>query len=205
MKKVLISIILIQLFACENENVNICSDLIKGKPINHLISDQDLNTVQSLFKSNNLSLDNLLVYKLQSDNLGNTHVRCYQYINDLIVFTDDVIFHFDKQNHYYMTSGELISSIDIKPYPSMNTWQVGKSFLQIIKNDGYNGDILKQFEDGCFSCELGYYDLNAGTGYTSQNFRLAWKIIPKDLQYPVAYINDSDNSLIYYFDGIIPD
>jgi hypothetical protein len=203
MKKVLISIILIQLFACENDNVNICSDLIKGKPINHLISDQQLNTVQSLFKSNNLSLDKFLVYRLQGDDLGNTHVRCYQYINDLIVFTGEVIFHFDKYNHYYFTSGDIISSIDIKPYPLMNTWQVGKLFLQIIKNYGYNGDILKQYENGCFSCELGYYNLNAGISYASQNYRLAWKITPKDSQYPVAFINDSDNSLIDYFDGTI--
>jgi len=205
MKKVIISSILILFFACENENVNICSDLIKGKPINHLISDQDLNTVQSLFKSNNLNLDNFLVYRLQGDNIGNTHVRCYQYINDLIVFTGEVIFHFDKQNHYYMTSGEVISSIDIKPYPSMSTWQVGKSFLQIIKNNGDDGDILKQDDNGCFSCELGYYDLNAGIGYAKQNFRLAWKVTFNDSQFPVAYINDSDNSLIYYFDGIIID
>lgn len=202
MKKVLIVIILIQLFACEKDNINICSDLIKGKPINQLISDQELNTVQSLFKSNNLSLDNLLVYKVQSDAGGNTHVRCYQYFNDLFVFFDDVIFHFDKQNHYYLTSGELISSIDIKPYPSMSTWQVGKLFLQSIKDNGYSGEILKQYEDGCFSCELGYFDLNVGS-YASPNFRLAWKITPKDLQYPIAFINDSDNSLIYYFDGTI--
>ena len=85
----------------------------------------------------------------------------------------------------------------------MSTWEVGKMFLQNIKNDSYNRDKINQYEDGCFSCELGYYDLNAGIGYASQNFRLAWRITPEGSEYPVAYINDSDNSLIYYFDGII--
>jgi hypothetical protein len=203
MKKVLIPIILIQLFACEN--VNICPNIIKGKPKQHLISDQELNTVKSLFESNNLSLDNFLVYWLQRDDLGYTHVRCYQYINNLNVFSNEVIFHFDKQNHYCILSGELISDINIRPYPSMSTWEVGKLFLQSIKNDGYNSDKIKQYEDGCFFCELGYYDLNAGISYASQNFKLAWKIRPENSEYPIAYINDSDNSVIYYFSGIIID
>lgn len=202
MKKILISVILIQLFACEKDNVNICSDLIKGKPINHLISDQEFNTVKSLFKSNNLSLDNFQVYKLQKDNLGYTHVRCYQYINDLIVFYGDVIFHFDNQNHYYILSGDLISDINVRPYSLLSTWQVGKLFLQSIKNDHFYGNDILHYENSCFSCELGYYDLNGGISYASPNFRLVWKIRPESSQYPYALIDDSERTLLYYDNGL---
>ena len=200
MKKVLILIILIHLFACEKSKL--CSDVIKSKPDNHLISDSELKTVISLFKSNNLNLDNFLIYRLQKDDLGYTHVRCYQYINNLNVFSDDVIFHFDKQGHYYFLSGELISNIDIKPSPSMDVREVIKLFFHNVENDGFYSNNKKQIEDGCFLCELGYFDLNAGTSYASQNFRLVWRIRPEESEYPYAFINDSDNTLIYYDNGI---
>ena len=202
MKKILILIILIQFFACEKDNVNICSDLIKGKPVGHLISDQELSVVKSLFKSNNLSLENLQVYRLQKDNQGYTHVRCNQYTNNLIVFFDEVIFHFDNQNHYYFLSGELISTINVWPYSSMGTWEVGKLFLQSIKNDHFYGNDILHYENSCFTCELGYLDLNGGTSYADHNFRLVWKITPEKSQYPNALIDDSERKLLYYDNGI---
>jgi Zn-dependent metalloprotease len=200
MKKVLVLIILIHLFACEKSQL--CSDIVKGKPENHLISDSELNIVTSLFKSNNLSLDNFCVFRLQKDDLGYSHVRCYQYINNLKILSDYVIFHFDKTGHYYFLSGEIIPNIDIKPSPSMDVREVISLFLQSVKNDDFYSTSIKQIENGCISCEIGYYDLNAGISYASQNFKLAWRIRPEESEYPFALINDSNNTLIYYDNGI---
>ena len=203
MEKVFFLAFLLLLSSCEESKF--CSEIVKGKPDNHLVSDSDLQTVKSLFELNDLNLNNFLVYRLQNNDLGYKHVRCYQYVNNLQVFTNDVIFHFNAQNHYYSLSGELISSINIKTSPSLSKNDVIEIFLESIENDGYYNANLEQIKDGCFICELGYYDLNAGISFASHNFAGAWKIRPEDSEYPIAFINDSDGSLINYDIGIIID
>jgi Zn-dependent metalloprotease len=198
MKKIFVLLIFISLVSCEE--LKICTDEIKGKPENNLIVESDFNTVKSLFSTNGLSLDNFLVYRLQKDELGYKHVRCYQYVNNLQVFSDDVIFHFNAQNKYYFLSGETINGIDISSDPNMNRSEAVELFLKTADEDGrYTRNSLK---DECFQCEIGYYDLNAGISYASHNFRLAWKIKCEDSDFPFAYINDTDKSMIYYDNGI---
>lgn len=199
MKKIIILLILFHFISCENDKY--CSYIIKGKQ-DHLISGQDLKVVKLLFEWNHLSLNNFQVYRLQNDELGHRHVRCYQYVNDLNVFSDEVIFHFDSNNHYYFLSGEIISKIDIAPIPEMDQCAVVELFLNRMADDEFYGANLNEFENGCFSCELGYWDLNAGISYTDQDFRLAWRVRQNGHEYPVAIINDTENKLIYYDNGI---
>ena len=52
------------------------------------------------------------------------------------------------------------------------------------------------------SAEFGYYDLNAGSGNTTENLVKAWKITLKNQAYPLAYYEDDDGKLIYYDNGI---
>jgi hypothetical protein len=198
MKKIAFLLILICLISCEDSKF--CADVIEGKPDNNLIIESDFNTVKSLFSTNDLSLDNFLVYRLQKDDLGHRHVSCYQYVNNLQVFSDEVIFHFDVQNQFYFLSGEIISGIDISSDAKMSKNEVVKLFLELVDDDGfYTSYSLK---DECFKCEIGYYDLHAGTGNETHNFRLAWKIQPEDSDYPFAYISDNDKLKIYYDNGI---
>jgi Zn-dependent metalloprotease len=198
MKKIAVLLIFICLISCEDSRF--CADIIKGKPDNNLIVESDFNTVKSLFSTNNLSLDNFLVYRLQKDDLGYKHVRCYQYVNNLQVFSDEVIFHFNAQNKYYFLSGEIISGINISSDPKMSKNEAMKLFLELVDDDGYYTS--NSLKDECFQCEIGYYDLNAGTGNETHNFKLAWKIQREDSDYPFAYINDTDKSKIYYDNGI---
>jgi Zn-dependent metalloprotease len=209
MKRVLILLIPFFLSACEHSKYLVdcsdskfCSEIVKGKPDSILISDSDLSTVKSLFESNNLNLDNFLVYRLQEDDMGYSHVRCLQFINNLNVFSNEVIFHFNSQGQYYFLSGELISSININTSPAMCSEEVVTLFLHNVNNDGFYKRNIAQIENGCFICELGYYDLNIGTSNEIQKFKLAWRIRPKGLDYPYAYINDTDHTLIYYDNGI---
>lgn len=198
MKKIPVLIILICIVSCEDSKN--CTDLIKGKPDYNLIAESDFNTVKSLFSANNLSLDNFLVFRLQKDDLGYKHVRCYQYVNNLQVFSDEVIFHFNTQNQYYFLSGEIISGIDISSNPKMSRSEAVNLFLDLVDDDGhFNSNNLS---DDCFKCEIGYYDLNAGTGNSTHSFKLAWKIQREDSDTPFAYIDDTDKSKIYYDNGI---
>lgn len=199
MKKYIFLLILLQLVSCETGKF--CSDVISGKP-DHLISDKELVAVKALFKSNNLSLDNFQVYRFQLDDLGHHHVRCYQFVNDINVFSNEVIFHFDKTGHYYFLSGEIISEINIDPSPGLDQQSVIRLFLKRGEADEFQGENLKDLEDKCFSCEIGYWDLNTGISYADTDFRLAWRIKPEGRDYPVAIINDEENKVIYYDNGI---
>ncbi|MBK7626022.1 MAG: hypothetical protein IPJ16_02270 [Bacteroidales bacterium] len=198
MKKITFLLFLICFSACEDSNY--CTDIIKGKPDKNLIAESDLNIVNSLFNANNLSLDNFLVYRLQKDNIGYNHVRCYQYVNNLQVFSDEVIFHFNSQNQYNFLSGEIISEINLSPDPKMSKNEAVDFFLELVDDDGFYTS--KSLKNECFLCEIGYYDLNAGSGNSAHNFKLAWKIHQEDSDIPFAYINDTDKTKIYYDNGV---
>ncbi|HNW56658.1 MAG TPA: hypothetical protein PLR88_02120 [Bacteroidales bacterium] len=198
MKKIPVLLILIWFCSCEDSNL--CTETIKGKPDYDLIGKSDYDTVKSLFSTNNLSLDNFWVYCLQKDDLGHRHVRCQQYANNLQVFSDEVIFHFNSQNQYYFLSGEIIPGIDISSDPRMSKIEVMKLFFDIVDEDGHFSS--DNFKNDCLQCEIGYYDLNAGTGNSTHNFKLAWRIQREDYDFPYAYINDTEKSKIYYDNGI---
>ena len=75
-------------------------------------------------------------------------------------------------------------------------------FLNDLNQDNNyfgNKDDIKQ---GCYDIEFGYFDLNAGISYSASNFTKAWKVKPKDKQYPYAFINDMTSTTIYYDNGI---
>jgi hypothetical protein len=200
MKNTLILIFTIALFSCEDQKT--CQEIIMGKPDNHLITDSELSTVKSMFKSNNLNLDNFQVYRLQIDDLGQYHVRCYQYVNNLKLLLNDEIFHFDRLGYYKSLSGEIIDMIDIEPSPAMDIQEVKDIFFQSLEKDkSYSGD-KRDIEDGCIICELGYFNLNSGISYTSPDFRLAWIVRPDGSDYPFALIIDPEKALKYYDNGI---
>ena len=54
--------------------------------------------------------------------------------------------------------------------------------------------------------EFGYYDLNSGTGNIIENIIKGWKVTLKNsvepFEYPLAYYQDNNGTLIYYDNGI---
>ena len=162
---------------CEkNANENLyCVNTIKNSPKNTTLSKSEMNVVKYLFNRNQLDYTKYLFTRFQKDELGNHHIRCFQFANNLIVFTSDAIFHFDKNDNYYFLSGDLINTINLNTEPSMMQDNVVEKFLGEIKQDGFykeNTEIIS----GCFDIEFGYYDLNTGISYAEEKFTKAWKI-----------------------------
>ena len=189
-------------YLLENKGINYCINSIKDHPGTILLPEEDLILAKSLFDLNKLDYSNLQFYLLQTDELGYYHVRCFQYANDLKIFTDEVIFHFNKTKTYYTLSGDIITKIDLNREPSMKQNDVIEMFLNDLNQDNNyfgNKDDIKQ---GCYDIEFGYFDLNAGISYSASNFTKAWKVKPKDKQYPYAFINDMTSTTIYYDNGI---
>jgi Zn-dependent metalloprotease len=183
-----------------NENSN-CVKIIKNLPKTTVLSKSEMDAIKYLFNRNQLDYTKYLFTRFQKDELGHSHARCYQFANNLIVFTSDAIFHFDKNDNFYY-SDRLISKIDLDTKPSMKQDNVVEKFKDEIEQDGF---IMMQYPDiidGCFELEFGYYDLNAGISYADENYIKAWKIKPTNREYPNAYIKDKNSEIIYYDNGI---
>jgi len=204
MKKITMIIAIFLCFSivsCENAGNFYCVKTIKDSPTTNVLSKSEMDVIKSLFNNNHLNYKELRFTRLQKDELGHHHVRCYQFINNLKVFTSDLIFHFDKNNRYYFLSGDLISAIDLNTKPSMNQDLIVEKFINALQDNIYIGD-KEKIINGCFNVEFGYYDLNAGIGYADAKFTKAWLIKPRNQDYPFAYINDKNSEVIYYDNGI---
>jgi len=205
MKKLMIITISLcfSILSCEkagNEN-SYCIKTIKSSPGTTILSKSEMEAIKKLFNRNQLDYTKYLFTRFQKDELGHSHARCYQFANNLIVFTSDAIFHFDKNDNFYF-SDKLINKIDLDTKPSMKQDNVVEIFKGKIEQDGF---IMMQYPDivdGCFELEFGYYDLNAGISYADEKFTKAWKINLTKRDYPFAYVNDENSEIIYYDNGV---
>ena len=214
MKKLIILVLFIQSVSCEKfsflshsnsissncADSSICHIVVKGSPDSSLISTSDMDTIRSLFDANRLNLDNLFFTWFRKDEINHFHVGCNQYINSLNVFTGELIFHFDSLGNYTGLSGEIIPEIKTKPIHSLCIGHVIELFLHNVEKD--NVYRLQKIKEGCLRCELGYWDLNLEKNNMATNFTVAWWVKPIDSNYPFAYIDDTNDSLIFYNNGI---
>jgi Zn-dependent metalloprotease len=203
----------------ENENFY-CVNTIKSSPKNSSLSKSEMDVVKYLFNRNQLDYTKYQFTQFQKDELGHHHIRCFQFANNLLVFTSDAIFHFDKNDNYYSLSGDLINTLNFNTKPSMKQDDVIEKYIDIVQHDetflAYL-DILVEIAkvdetvdvihiediiEGCFDVEFGYYDLNASVSYTDEKYTKAWKINSNKYDYPFAYINDENSEVIYYDNGI---
>jgi len=167
----------------------------------HKVSNGDLKTINNLFAKNNITLDNLRVYKLQTDELGYYHVRCDQYYDGLPLFTEAVIFHFNNGGYLYYISGDMIDSINVDTIPDITAESTGVMLYKCITSDPASSQVLMN-KSTCFESELGIFDINAGVSYTDKNFVLVWKVESRNAESPQVIINAKNDSLIRYYNGV---
>lgn len=195
------AIFLLMFFAVSCEVLTDCPKLVQGKPRGQLVSDQEFSTIKTLFKSNNLPYDSYQFFRLERDDLGIYHARCFQYVNNLKVLSGELIFHFDSRGHYESISGEIVSGIDVDDLPSMSLNEVENLFLNKVKEDHFYAGSRKVMND-CIICELGYFNRNSGISYATPEYLLAWRVRPQKSDYPYAIIIDSEESVISFDNGI---
>ena len=188
------------ILSCEKSG-SYCVKIIENSSKTTTLSKSEMEVVKNLFNRNQLDYTKYQFTKIKKDELGYCHIWCYQFANNLMIFTGDVVFHFDKYDMYNFLSGDLISSIDLDTKFSMKKNNVVKKFIDRIEQDDSNKGNRKK-TNGCFDVEYGYYDLNAGKGYADKKFTKAWKITSRKEKYPFAYINDENSEIIYYDNGI---
>jgi len=169
--------------------------------LTHKVSSDDLNTINYLFAKNNITLNNLRVYKLQTDELGHYHVRCDQFYDGLLLITEPVIFHFTNGGYLNYISGDMIDSLNIDTIPNISAESTGVTLYKCITRDLNSPQVLIK-KSTCFEAELGIFDINAGWGYRDKDFVLVWKVEPRNAESPQVIINAKTDSLIRYYNGI---
>lgn len=195
--------LLVGLNSCKKEeslnqlNVNYIHD----NPETIALPEKDWNKIKALFEFNNLEYSNYIFYNLQTDELMNHHVRCYQFINNLKIFTGSLIFHFDKNDNFYFLTGDLINKIDLNTKPSMNQNDLRDIYLSELTKASINFHKLNIAKNG-INIEFGYYDLNIGISNVNQLFTKAWKVKPQNTEYPFIFVDDNTSKIIYYENGI---
>jgi hypothetical protein len=185
----------------ENES-QYCVNKIHDSVTTNSLPQNQIDSIKYLFDYNHLDYTKYQFYSFQLDELGYHHVKCYQFKNNLKLFTNDLIFHFNEKNSYYYLSGKLIEKVSLDSKSTMNYNSVVTKFISALDQDKdffVGKEIIK---NDCFDLEFGYYDLNTGISNSLENFTKAWKIKPTNKDYPYAYINDMNSVVIGYDNGI---
>jgi len=84
----------------------------------------------------------------------------------------------------------------------MDVTQAESRFLGRMNEDSFFRN-SKSVANGCITCELVYYDIAGMSGGSTPDYVLAWLVKPEKSDYPVAVVKDSDQSVLYYNNGII--
>jgi hypothetical protein len=181
-----------------------CSYDVSGKPDQLLVSEEKNELADSLFNTNGIDHSNFVVYQVEY--YDHTIVKCYQYVNGLQAFTEQLQFNFDGQGALSYSYGGIINEIDLTTTPVMDPNEVIRIYINIVKEDEIlHGFFGRDCIPHCFDLEFGYYDENRWYSDWGPCFVTAWKITPTGISCPVAYIRDDTAEVLQYWDGIIID
>jgi len=183
--------------SCKTTKSTSCTMFVQNSLTTPVLPESEMAVIKSLFESNRIDYANYQFYRLDTDELGFYHVRCYQFVNNLKVFSEELIFHFNQQRTFYLVSGNKINAIGLDAKPSLHPNKVAEQFIRMISQE--KDEIVDEAtRKGCFEIEFGYIGLDD----SSKHFTKAWKVKPTGKDYPFAYINDNNSEIIHYDTGI---
>jgi len=204
MKKWMIIItVCFSILSCEkngNEN-SYCVNTIKNSPTITTLSESEMNAIKYLFSRNHLDYTKYQFTKfVENPFLKLRYVYCNSFASGLIIFDNEIRFDFDENDNFCNSMGGLFDVVISNTKASMKQDNVVEVFIGELKRDGWI-QAYPEILEGCFGIEFGcfcLYSLDKCDYY----FTKAWKITQAGIEYPLAYINDENSELIYYFNGI---
>jgi hypothetical protein len=165
-----------------------------------------MTIVRTLFRTNNLSLENLRIDRFSAESPTDLiptaesgifyHVRCTQFVSGMEVFSQELIYHFKDSNRFYGISGHRVEApgVDTLPKISMDVALAG--FCKSIGDDHVYTDSLESFMRKGFTAELGYYQLEPG------HLTLMWRLNVVDRLVPESYIRADSIAVPRYDNGV---
>jgi hypothetical protein len=209
MGKFYLSLIILIILSCKkSDNLpedNRCTNLVIDNPDIQLLPDQEIDSIKYLFNKNQISYTGLQFWNFTDsrgyNNVLFRYIGAYQFVNGLKVFTGYLGFEFGENDSFIYKGGDTIPNLSLPNKPRLLNSQVRGIFINEIKNDGFYKNNF-EIQDNCIEMEFGYYDLHSGSGNQTKDYTTAWKVYPKNGNYPNAYIDDMRGELIYYDNGI---
>jgi hypothetical protein len=200
----LILFIAMALASCKKEAGRGCISQTTALPV---VSDIYKDTIQTLFKNNNISAENkeVLTYNSWTTNdPGSPHiffqlVTANQLSNGLPIFFSYLDYTFENGASYIL-SGKVYGKANLDTRSSLSLY----ALRQLTINEAVNKQgINPTFKDSCFVAQFGYYDLNRiNTADTTTSFVKAWEVHPAHSQFPQCYIRDDNGSTLYFDSGL---
>ena len=165
--------------------------------ITHEISAGELVLVKQIFEKNKLDIHGLQFTWFKADDESQPqatyeiHISAKQFYSDLPIFLGGITYHFNKSTGILDSiSGKRVTDLNISTTPRV-------SIHEAAKKSGVASALLNG-ELGVYSIDPTPADLNSDFQYM-----LAWKITPRDSEYPVAFVDATTGKVLYYFNGII--
>jgi len=187
----------------ENQNYQVCENLISKTPDDDLVTNDKKNKAENLLSSKSIEFTNLQITEVEIDELGNYYIRCNQFINGLEVFSHPIGFDFNNNNQDISIKGHLISSVQLNNQSNLDTNILPNLFLSKVDDDSFNLPIIEYSRKNCLDIQFGYLDPKATAFEEPTNFVKAWKITPEDKDFPLLYVNDDSSEIIYYDKGFM--
>ncbi len=133
----------------------------------------------------------LEVYRVVNDQYM-VGIHCNIYYQGLQVFNHNCSFFQSKDNNEVTRLGDSIiqKSIPISLKPAINCQKAVRIARKNMK-----------FNKMCLLKQLGIYDLNAGKGMTTTNYKLTWKIAVNGGEAPFVYLDANTGEVYSKFDG----
>jgi len=196
-------LIFILLFSCKddkeaNEIRDYCYEDVTHVPGEIIIPEADYELATYLFEYNNIDYSNYQFYRVHDEPSGEHHIRCYQYRNNLKVFSNNLVFHFDENDAWYRTSGEIINEIPLDAEVRMSKKLVIQKFTEALLKDNSCHYTKEGIDTCCFKIELGY----SGDFLPASEeiiFTRVWNVTIKHKEYVFAKINDNTTEVIGYY------
>lgn len=200
---VTIVLIFISLLSCEDDKSDNCINELIDSKNNVLISQNEFEMINTLNPSPYDIRNNIQIYNLIDLNDDELKIQCYQFSNDLKLFSDPLNYIYDSGVLQHYVGDTIGNSIKLNTVSDFNADQIVEIYKNQVNNDSNITDDtrISTLKD-CIDCEFGYWDLNVSTGDAEKDFVKAWKVNPTDQQYPYVIIGDSEGDIIYYDNGI---
>lgn len=119
-------------------------------------------------------------------------IHCHIYYQGLQVFGHDYSLFESKSDDDVTIIGDsmIVKTIPISLKPTISCQKAARIARENMK-----------FNKMCLLKQLGIYDLNAGKGMTTADYKLAWRVAVKRGEAPYVYIDANSGEVYSKFDG----
>lgn len=202
MKKYLYMFVLMAGLSCQKNGTgtdNNCTNFIQASPSDLLVTQQQMDTIVLILNKYKVDYSNLQFY--QYSNNGFYLISGYQFVNHLKLFTDEITYLLSRSDTLLHISGTRIINIDKPATQRLNINGVRALYFNTIEKDSIYRS-AGQIIDSCLDFEFGYYNKNVHNLSKPKDFTTAWKVNPHRSDHPLTYINDINDSILDYNNGI---